>query len=112
MKEIIFYATQANRVYCYHWQTRPDSKVHGANIGPIWDRQDPDGPHVGPMNFAMWDSIYVDIIGLCDLVTYLIPFSFPLRWYCPIYPCIAWRKVDNMALDIDRSCICWENIVF
>ena len=30
-----------------------DSKVHGANIGPIWGRQDPGGPHVGPMNFAI-----------------------------------------------------------
>ena len=33
----------------------PDSKVHGANIGPIWSRQDSGGPHVGPMNFAIWD---------------------------------------------------------
>ena len=32
----------------------PDSKVHGANTGPIWGRQDPDGPHVGPMNRAIW----------------------------------------------------------
>ena len=32
----------------------PNSKVHGANIGPIWGRQDPGGPHVGPMNFAIW----------------------------------------------------------
>ena len=32
----------------------PDSKVHGANMGPIWGRQDPDGPHVGPMNFVIW----------------------------------------------------------
>ena len=31
----------------------PDSKVPGAYIGPIWDRQDPDGPHVGPMNFVI-----------------------------------------------------------
>ena len=31
-----------------------DSNVHGANMGPIWDRQDPAGPHVGPMNFAIW----------------------------------------------------------
>ena len=30
----------------------PESKVHGANIGPIWGRQDPGGPHVGPMKFA------------------------------------------------------------
>ena len=34
----------------------PDSKVHGANMGPIWDRQDPGGPHVGPMDLAIWDS--------------------------------------------------------
>ena len=32
----------------------PDSKVRGTNMGPIWGRQDPDGPHVGPMNFAIW----------------------------------------------------------
>ena len=34
-------------------QTAPDSKVHGANMGPIWGRQDPGGPHVDPMNFAI-----------------------------------------------------------
>ena len=32
----------------------PDSKVHVANMGPIWGRQDPGGPHVGPMNFVIW----------------------------------------------------------
>ena len=32
----------------------PDNKVHGTNIGPIWGRQDPGGPHAGPMNFAIW----------------------------------------------------------
>ena len=32
-----------------------DSKVHGAYMGPIWGRQDPGGPHVGPMNFAIWN---------------------------------------------------------
>ena len=26
----------------------PNSKVHGANMGPIWGWQDPGGPHVGP----------------------------------------------------------------
>ena len=29
----------------------PDSKVHGANLGPIWSRQDPGGPQVVPMNY-------------------------------------------------------------
>ena len=33
----------------------PDSKVHVTNMGPIWGRQDPGGPHVGLMNIASWD---------------------------------------------------------
>ena len=32
----------------------PESKVHGANMGPTWGRQDPGGPHVGPMDLAIW----------------------------------------------------------
>ena len=34
--------------------TNPDSKVHGANMGPIGGRQDLGGPHAGPMNFVIW----------------------------------------------------------
>ena len=37
--------------------TSPDSKVHGAYMGPIWGRQDPGGPHVGPMNCVIWGSV-------------------------------------------------------
>ena len=37
----------------YLWHSIPDSKVHGANMGPIWGRQDPGGPQVGPMNLAI-----------------------------------------------------------
>ena len=33
----------------------PDSKVHGCYMGTSWGRQDPGGPHVGPMNLAIWD---------------------------------------------------------
>ena len=39
-------------------QGHPDSKVHGANMGPIWGRQDPGGFHVGPMNFAIWATCH------------------------------------------------------
>ena len=35
----------------------PDSKFHGANMGPIWGRQDPVGPNVGPMSLAISDII-------------------------------------------------------
>ena len=31
----------------------PDSKVHGANIGPTWVLSAPDGPHVGHMDLAI-----------------------------------------------------------
>ena len=37
-------------------QINPGSKVHGAHMGPIWGRKDPGGPHVGPMNFAIWEA--------------------------------------------------------
>ena len=63
----------------------PDSKVHVANMGPIWGRQDPGGPQVGPMNYAIWvvrkmvaillwppcvkilrpSDAYIYIVGLC-----------------------------------------------
>ena len=36
--------------------TIPDSKVHGANMGPTWVLSAPDGPHVGPMNLAIRDT--------------------------------------------------------
>ena len=42
----------------------PYNKVHGANMGPIWGRQDLGGPHVGLMNFAIWD-IYNDTGNRC-----------------------------------------------
>ena len=40
--------------YKHPCDNNPDSKVHGANMGLIWGRQDPGGPHVGPMNIAIW----------------------------------------------------------
>ena len=45
--------SQILKVHC-HLANTPDSKVHGANMGPIWGRQDPGGPHVGPMNLVFW----------------------------------------------------------
>ena len=41
------------------WHVIPDSKVHGANMGPTWDLSAPDGPHVGPMNLASRDDAHV-----------------------------------------------------
>ena len=54
----------ARFLLCY-WRFRlltscPDSKVHWANMGPIWVLSAPDGPHVGPMNLAI-----MGITALC-----------------------------------------------
>ena len=40
-----------------HLIATPDRKVHGANTGPTWVLSAPGGPHVGPMNLAIRDSI-------------------------------------------------------
>ena len=42
-------------LFTNHWYR----KVHGANMGPIWGRQDPGGPLVGPINFAIWDVLHL-----------------------------------------------------
>ena len=38
-------------------EVRPDSKVHGYNMGPTWVLSAPDGPHVGPMNLAIREGM-------------------------------------------------------
>ena len=35
-----------------------DSKAHGANMGPIWGRQEPGGPHVGPHELCYLGSLH------------------------------------------------------
>ena len=49
-REVSHYVVVIDRFQC--------SKVPGANIEPIWGRQDPDGPHVGPINFSIRDGYY------------------------------------------------------
>ena len=44
---LIFISRLAHILHC------PDSKVHGANMGPTWVLSAPDGPHVGPMSLAI-----------------------------------------------------------
>ena len=36
----------------------PDSKVRGANMGPIWVLSAPDGPHDGPINLVIRDTAH------------------------------------------------------
>ena len=43
----------SNTLPATHSDLYPDSKVHLANMGPIWVLSAPDGSHVGPMNLAI-----------------------------------------------------------
>ena len=54
----------------------PDSNVHGANMGP-------GGPHCGPMNFIIWDTMRV---LTCDFPQEPV---FPQVWF------IVWRGVTT-----------------
>ena len=51
----------------------PDNKVHGANMGPIWGRPDPGGPHVGPMNLAIWVLNLGNVVGISKSHFQLLP---------------------------------------
>ena len=61
----------------------PDNKIHGANMGLIWGRQDPGGPHVGPMNFAIWGINWPTIYRTCmsNVIIVVKP------WDVTISPC-------------------------
>ena len=48
----------------------PDSKVHGAHMGPTWVWQDPGGPHVGHVNFAIWVHTSIKTYNQLDLVNF------------------------------------------
>ena len=39
---------------CWPHYNVHDSKVHEANMGPVWVRQDPGGSHVDRLKLAIW----------------------------------------------------------
>ena len=49
----------------------PDSKVHGAYMGPTWGWQDPIGPHVGLMNLVIRECFLVNRGPEYDTILYL-----------------------------------------
>ena len=57
----------------------PKSKVHRANVGHIWGRQDPGGPHVGPQIFAICvTSIWIPILNIRRSCNHLIFNNFAI----------------------------------
>ena len=62
---------------CHLFSTKPlpkdpDSKIHGANVGPTWGRQDPGGPHVGHRNLAIWGILpYLSELMMVSLLMHI-----------------------------------------
>ena len=63
------------------WHHYPDSKIHGANMGPAWVLSALGGSHVSPMNLA----IRVDINELGIACHLLIFKSLPEWWWLTDY---------------------------
>ena len=43
-------------------------------MGHTWGRQDPGGPHVGPMSLALWEALLLAVVQLTKIREY---FSDP-----------------------------------
>ena len=73
----------------------PDNKVYGANMGPIWGRQDPGGPHVGPMKLAIWDLSMLIHVHLMPMKQHWIP------WISNHMPSIVWNEITYPFLNFN-----------
>ena len=79
----------------------PDSKVHGANMGPIWGWQDPGGPHVGPMNLVVWEAI-VYILQMFWRVLTMYYEATTLYWFSITMYCTG--PVFCLLLGVSSGC--------
>ena len=73
----------------------PDSKVHWANMGPIWVRQAPGGPHVSPMNFAIW-------VGLLNPYPINISMAYTPARILSLFILLGWNKHCNVVPHISE----------
>ena len=86
-----------------HLKISPDSKVHGANMGPTWVLSAPGGPHVGFMNLAIWEGlVYSPDIQMHDNVldkVERVPEKH--QWWhqvtCPCLKTFHWDHIDTSS---------------
>ena len=62
-----------------------DSKVHGANMGPTWVLSASDGPHVGPMNLAIRDTMRYTLCVTFGQILCVSPVFRPLPGTLSLY---------------------------
>ena len=60
----------------------PDSKLHGTNMGPIWRRQTPSGPHIGPIRAVIYYWTNVSVYWtISTLMAYMLLNSSPAKGF-------------------------------
>ena len=100
-------------------EANPDSKVRGASMGPTWGRQDPDGPHVVPMNLAVWEmnsipfnEVRRSIVNMClSVKTAFAAFKTQIlevsgrasRALFPLIRGTRWRNIGCSTWNSSRS---------
>ena len=72
-------------------------------MGPIWSRQDPGGPHVGPMNFAIWVGIWNPCQVYSDQCVSMIKSILSITFYamyeavCSQFTYFAFGECENIG---------------
>ena len=84
--------------YCPTYQRLPTliTRFMGPTWGP-WGRQDPGGPHVGPMNFAIW-------LILCEITTK------PATQICLHPVLMMYRPYAVTSLPVFCESFVWRNL--
>ena len=102
--------TSQEAVYC-SYSDIPDSKVHGTNMGPAWGRQDPGGPHVGPMNLAIWHILlmfwFPSVQGYFPGIEVIICSDYEVYGYVHHY---KWQYNHDKALHKHCLYVLWDVI--
>ena len=96
-------------IYTYPWPVTfsndmtPDSKVRGANMGPIWVLPAPDGPHDGLVILAI--SVYTLTYTAGHgggMFTYLdVSWNVLQGWYTFTY----FRYAKQFSMFVENKCI-------
>ena len=101
-----------------------ESTVHGAHMGPIWGQQDPDGPHVDPMNLAIWDVFHSQmkqkVCSCHDIIMkwihVIMDVWYDLLWnvkwpdlFVYLTP-LSWEKIEAISKTTFSNAISWMKI--
>ena len=99
----------------------PDNKVHEAYMGSTWGRQDPCGPHVGPMNLAISDTKWRYTVSFVNVGYMFANFetkyspitTMPYEISCYIRECIKVPHFNRHTLHLvqNNHIICSQSFI-